>query len=80
MFTLKKSLLLLFFIGTISLSLCEEERNADEEEGGEVQEEEVKRGIFSLIKGAAKVVAKGLGKEVGKFGLDLMACKVTNQC
>nr|AFR34257.1 antimicrobial peptide chensinin-1ZHb precursor [Rana zhenhaiensis] len=32
MFTLKKSLLLLFFIGVIKLSLCEEERNADEEE------------------------------------------------
>nr|AXC59780.1 brevinin-RA1 precursor [Rana amurensis]SNW24761.1 Brevinin-RA1 [Rana amurensis] len=32
MFTLKKSLLLLFFLGTINLSLCEEERNADEEE------------------------------------------------
>nr|ADM34282.1 pleurain-D-DN1_2 [Nidirana daunchina] len=32
MFTLKKSLLLLFFLGTISLSLCKEERDADEEE------------------------------------------------
>nr|ABW34702.1 odorranalectin precursor [Odorrana grahami] len=32
MFTLKKSLLLLFFLGIISLSLCEEERDADEEE------------------------------------------------
>nr|BAJ34719.1 japonicin-2Ja precursor [Rana japonica] len=32
MFTLKKSLLLLFFLGTINLSLCEEERDADEEE------------------------------------------------
>nr|AFP24869.1 preprochensinin-1CEa [Rana kukunoris] len=31
MFTLKKSLLLLFFIGVIKLSLCEEERSADEE-------------------------------------------------
>nr|ADP05925.1 odorranain-A-RA1 peptide precursor [Odorrana andersonii] len=35
MFTLKKSLLLLFFLGTISLSLCEQERDADEEEGSE---------------------------------------------
>nr|ACB05709.1 immunoregulatory peptide odorregulin D1 [Odorrana grahami] len=41
MFTLKKSLLLLLFLGTISLSLCEEERDADEEEG-EMTEEEVK--------------------------------------
>nr|ADM34225.1 jingdongin-1-GN1 antimicrobial peptide precursor [Amolops granulosus] len=32
MFTLKKSLLLLFFLGTINLSLCEQERDADEEE------------------------------------------------
>nr|ACZ71344.1 odorranain-G-RA5 antimicrobial peptide precursor [Odorrana andersonii] len=31
MFTLKKSLLLLFFLATINLSLCEEERNAEEE-------------------------------------------------
>nr|ACM67499.1 ranacyclin-LTa antimicrobial peptide [Hylarana latouchii] len=43
MFTLKKSLLLLFFLGTITLSLCEQERGADEEDGGEVTEEEVKR-------------------------------------
>nr|ADP05824.1 nigroain-H-RA1 peptide precursor [Odorrana andersonii] len=40
MFTMKKSLLLLFFLGTISLSLCEEERDAnDEEDGGDVTEE-----------------------------------------
>nr|AMB66607.1 temporin-1Re precursor [Pelophylax lessonae] len=32
MFTMKKSLLLLFFLGTINLSLCEEERDTDEEE------------------------------------------------
>nr|AFX61476.1 antixoidant peptide precursor [Odorrana andersonii] len=33
MFTLKKTLLLLFFLGIINLSLCEEEeRNAEEEE------------------------------------------------
>nr|ABX58842.1 pleurain-C1 antimicrobial peptide precursor [Nidirana pleuraden]ABX58843.1 pleurain-C1 antimicrobial peptide precursor [Nidirana pleuraden]ABX58844.1 pleurain-C1 antimicrobial peptide precursor [Nidirana pleuraden] len=31
MFTLKKTLLLLFFLGTINLSLCEQERNAEEE-------------------------------------------------
>nr|ADV36133.1 hainanensin-4 antimicrobial peptide precursor [Odorrana hainanensis] len=30
MFTTKKSLLLLFFLATINLSLCEEERNAEE--------------------------------------------------
>nr|AFX61480.1 antixoidant peptide precursor [Odorrana andersonii] len=47
MFTLKKPLLLLFFLGIISLSFCEQERDADEEDGGEVTEEEVKR-FFSL--------------------------------
>nr|ABX44874.1 nigroain-A antimicrobial peptide precursor [Hylarana nigrovittata] len=43
MFTMKKSLLLLFFLGIVSLSLCGQERDADEEDGGEVTEEEVKR-------------------------------------
>nr|ADM34215.1 peptide-DN3 [Nidirana daunchina] len=33
MFTSKKPLLLLFFLGTINLSLCEQERNAEEETG-----------------------------------------------
>nr|F1T151.1 RecName: Full=Esculentin-2ISa; Flags: Precursor [Odorrana ishikawae]BAK08583.1 Esculentin-2ISa precursor protein [Odorrana ishikawae] len=78
MFTLKKSLLLLFFLGTISLSVCKQERDADYEDKGEV--EEVKRGIFSLIKGAAKLITKTVAKEAGKTGLELMACKVTNQC
>nr|ABX58841.1 pleurain-k antimicrobial peptide precursor [Nidirana pleuraden] len=31
MFPLKKTLLLLFFLGAINLSLCKEERDADEE-------------------------------------------------
>nr|ABX44920.1 nigroain-G antimicrobial peptide precursor [Hylarana nigrovittata] len=43
MFTMKKSLLLLFFLGIVSLSLCGQERDADEEDGGEVTEEEVKK-------------------------------------
>nr|ADP06125.1 OGC-RA1 peptide precursor [Odorrana andersonii] len=44
MFPLKKSLLLLFFFGPISLSFCEKERKADKEEnGGEVPEKEVRR-------------------------------------
>nr|ADP06040.1 odorranain-A-RA6 peptide precursor [Odorrana andersonii] len=42
MFTLKKSLLLLFFLGTISSSLCEQERDADEEEGSENGAEDIK--------------------------------------
>nr|CBY46743.1 limnonectin-1Fa precursor [Limnonectes fujianensis] len=41
MFTLKKSLLLLFFLGTINLSLCEEERNAEEERRDEPDEMDV---------------------------------------
>nr|ABG76569.1 odorranain-Q1 antimicrobial peptide precursor [Odorrana grahami] len=47
MFTLKKSLLLLFFLGTISLSLCEEERDADEERRDD-EVEETKRAPFRM--------------------------------
>nr|AFX61487.1 antixoidant peptide precursor [Odorrana andersonii] len=49
MFTLKKSLLLLFFLGTISLPLCEQERDA-EEEGSENGAEDIKlkRALFLL--------------------------------
>nr|ABX58944.1 pleurain-J1 antimicrobial peptide precursor [Nidirana pleuraden]ABX58945.1 pleurain-J1 antimicrobial peptide precursor [Nidirana pleuraden] len=42
MFTLKKSLLLLFFLGTINLSLCEEERDADEERRDDPNKRDVK--------------------------------------
>nr|AFY06624.1 esculentin-2-AJ4 antimicrobial peptide precursor [Amolops sp. 'jingdongensis'] len=76
MLTLKKSMLLLFFLGTISLSLCEEERSADEDDG----EKEVKRGILSLIKNAAKFVGKNLHKQAGKGGLEHLACKAKNEC
>nr|ADM34244.1 temporin-MT1 antimicrobial peptide precursor [Amolops mantzorum]ADM34258.1 temporin-MT1 antimicrobial peptide precursor [Amolops lifanensis]AFY06625.1 temporin-AJ1 antimicrobial peptide precursor [Amolops sp. 'jingdongensis'] len=41
MFTLKKSLLLFFFLGTINLSLCEQERDADEEERRDDDERDV---------------------------------------
>nr|ABG76573.1 odorranain-R1 antimicrobial peptide precursor [Odorrana grahami] len=37
MFTLKKSLLLIVLLGIISLSLCEQERAADEDEGNEIK-------------------------------------------
>nr|ABX58921.1 pleurain-P antimicrobial peptide precursor [Nidirana pleuraden] len=57
MFTLKKSLLLLFFLGTISLSLCEQERDSDEDDGGEVIKKEVKRSF-----GAKNAVKNGLQK------------------
>nr|ADP06091.1 odorranain-H-RA3 peptide precursor [Odorrana andersonii] len=63
MFPLKKSMLLLFFLGTISLSLCEQERNADEEERRDeevAKMEEIKRGIFSKVLGAGKKVLCGV--------------------
>nr|E7EKI9.1 RecName: Full=Ranatuerin-2SN1; Flags: Precursor [Sylvirana spinulosa]ADV36189.1 ranatuerin-2SN1 antimicrobial peptide precursor [Sylvirana spinulosa] len=46
MFTLKKSLLLIFFLGTISLSLCEKERDADDDEVEVIKQEE-KRGFLN---------------------------------
>nr|ABX58924.1 pleurain-G3 antimicrobial peptide precursor [Nidirana pleuraden] len=55
MFTLKKSLLLLFFLGTISLSLCEQKRGADEDEGEAV--EEIKRGLWDSVKEGLKNAA-----------------------
>nr|AGE10573.1 pelophylaxin-2GY [Pelophylax nigromaculatus] len=74
MFTTKKSMLFLFFLGTITLSLCEEERGADEEEnGGEITDEEVKRGLLlDTVKGAAKNVAGIL--------LNKLKCKMTGDC
>nr|ABX58824.1 OGF2 antimicrobial peptide precursor [Odorrana grahami] len=49
MFTMKKSLLLLFFLGTINLSFCQEETNAEEERRDEevAKMEEIKRGLLS---------------------------------
>nr|BCG61711.1 preprobrevinin-2SSb [Glandirana susurra] len=73
MFTLKKSMFLLFFFGTVSLSLCDQERDADEEDGGEMKEEEEKRSLFSLIKAGAKF----LGKNMLKQGPQYPACKVS---
>nr|ADP05902.1 nigrosin-RA10 peptide precursor [Odorrana andersonii] len=62
MFTLKKSLLLLFFLGTINLSLCQDETNAEEERRDEevAKMEEIKRGLISGILGAGKKVLCGL--------------------
>nr|Q2UXR4.1 RecName: Full=Lividin-1; Flags: Precursor [Odorrana livida]CAJ01670.1 lividin-1 protein precursor [Odorrana livida] len=53
MFTLKKSLLLLFFLGTINLSLCQEERNADEEERRDERNVEVEKRILPFVAGVA---------------------------
>nr|F1T156.1 RecName: Full=Nigrocin-2ISa; Flags: Precursor [Odorrana ishikawae]BAK08588.1 Nigrocin-2ISa precursor protein [Odorrana ishikawae] len=62
MFTLKKSMLLLFFLGTINLSLCQEERDAEEERRDEdnAKMEEIKRGIFSTVFKAGKGIVCGL--------------------
>nr|ABG76239.1 brevinin-2E-OG6 antimicrobial peptide precursor [Odorrana grahami]ABG76242.1 brevinin-2E-OG6 antimicrobial peptide precursor [Odorrana grahami] len=76
MFTLKKSLLLLFFLGTISLSLCEEERDADEDEGAEMTEEEVKRGLLDTFKNLALNAAKSAGVSV----LNSLSCKLSKTC
>nr|Q2UXR2.1 RecName: Full=Lividin-3; Flags: Precursor [Odorrana livida]CAJ01672.1 lividin-3 protein precursor [Odorrana livida] len=75
MFTLKKSLLLLFFLGTISLSLCEEERDADEDEG-EMTEEEVKRSVL----GTVKDLLIGAGKSAAQSVLTALSCKLSNSC
>nr|BBA31466.1 preprobrevinin-1ULf [Rana ulma] len=63
MFTLKKSMLLLFFLGTISFSLCQEERDANEEEenGGEVKAEE-KRFFGSTIGALANFLPSLISK------------------
>nr|AIU99943.1 temporin-WY1 [Amolops wuyiensis] len=62
MFTFKKSLLLLFFLGTINLSLCEQERDADEEERRDDPEErdvEVEKRFLPFL---ASLASKILGK------------------
>nr|ACA81696.1 lividin-7a precursor [Odorrana livida] len=62
MFTMKKSLLLLFFLGITNLSFCQEERNAEEERRDEevAKAEEIKRGILSGILGVGKKLVCGL--------------------
>nr|ACZ52159.1 brevinin-2RTa antimicrobial peptide precursor [Amolops ricketti] len=74
MFTTKKSLLVLFFLGTISLSFCEEERNADEDDG-EMTEEE-KRGLMSTLKDFGKTAAK----EIAQSLLSTASCKLAKTC
>nr|ACH85914.1 temporin-LTa antimicrobial peptide precursor [Hylarana latouchii]AIU99929.1 temporin-SN5 antimicrobial peptide precursor [Sylvirana maosonensis] len=65
MFTLKKSLLLIFFLGTINLSLCQEERNAEEErrDGDDEGGAEVQKRFFPLVLGAlGSILPKIFGK------------------
>nr|ACA81692.1 lividin-2b precursor [Odorrana livida] len=76
MLTMKKSLLLLFFLGTISLSLCQEERGAEEDDGGEMTEEEVKRGLLDPIKNMALNAAKSAGVSV----VNTLSCKLSKTC
>nr|ABG72918.1 amolopin-2c antimicrobial peptide precursor [Amolops loloensis] len=61
MFTLKKSLLLLFFLATINLSLCEQERNAEEERREEPDERnaEVEKRLLPIV---GKLLSGLLGK------------------
>nr|ABU88482.1 pleurain-a1 antimicrobial peptide precursor [Nidirana pleuraden] len=69
MFTLKKTLLLLFFLGTISISLCKQEGDADEDDGRKMTEEEVKRSIITMTKEAK---LPQLWKQI--------ACRLYNTC
>nr|ADV36169.1 temporin-TP2 antimicrobial peptide precursor [Hylarana taipehensis] len=65
MFTLKKSLLLLFFLATINLSLCQEERNAEEErrDGDDETAVEVNKRFLPLLVGAiSSILPKIFGK------------------
>nr|AEZ52962.1 antimicrobial peptide precursor [Amolops hainanensis] len=41
MFTMKKSMFLLFFLGTLNLSFCEQERDAEEERRDEEEKRDV---------------------------------------
>nr|ADP05859.1 nigrosin-RA3 peptide precursor [Odorrana andersonii] len=62
MFPMKKPLLLLFFLGTISLSFCQDETNAEEERRDEevAKMEEIKRGLLSGVLGVGKKIVCGL--------------------
>nr|ACM50509.1 brevinin-1LTb [Hylarana latouchii] len=70
MFTLKKSMLLIFFLGTINLSLCEEERNADEDEkrdGDDESDVEVQKRFFgTALKIAANILPTAICKILKK--------------
>nr|E7EKE1.1 RecName: Full=Brevinin-2HS2B; Flags: Precursor [Odorrana hainanensis]ADV36141.1 brevinin-2HS2_2 [Odorrana hainanensis] len=75
MFTMKKPLLLIVLLGIISLSLCEQERAADEEEG-EMIEEEVKRSLL----GTVKDLLIGAGKSAAQSVLKGLSCKLSKDC
>nr|AWN64644.1 hainanensis-like protein precursor [Hydrophylax bahuvistara] len=63
MFTLKKPLLLIFFLGTIiNLSLCEEERNTEEERRDDDDDQRVVKVNKRIAGTLGKLVAGLLGK------------------
>nr|A0A5P9NYS6.1 RecName: Full=Dermaseptin-PT9; Short=DPT9; Short=DRS-PT9; Flags: Precursor [Phyllomedusa tarsius]QFU80916.1 dermaseptin-PT9 precursor [Phyllomedusa tarsius] len=55
---LKKSLFLVLFLGLVSLSICEEEKRENEMEQEDDEQSEMKRGLWSKIKDAAKTAGK----------------------
>nr|B6HY14.1 RecName: Full=Caerin-regulated peptide; AltName: Full=CRP-AC1; Flags: Precursor [Agalychnis callidryas]CAQ16440.1 CRP-AC1 precursor [Agalychnis callidryas] len=59
---LKKSLLLVLFLGLVSLSICDEEKreNEDEEEQEDDEQSEEKRGMWGTVFKGIKTVAKHL--------------------
>nr|ADP05812.1 gaegurin-6-RA peptide precursor [Odorrana andersonii] len=68
MFTMKKSLLLIFFLGTINLSLCQEERNAEEEkrDGDDEMDAEVEKRFLGVIKIATGILPTAFCKFLKK--------------
>nr|ADP05900.1 nigrosin-RA5 peptide precursor [Odorrana andersonii] len=62
MFPMKKPLLLLFFLGTISLSFCQDETNPEKKKRDKkvAKMEEIKRGLLSKILGVGKKVLCGV--------------------
>nr|QNJ99710.1 brevinin prepropeptide [Amolops hainanensis] len=67
MFTMKKSMLLLFFLGTINFSLCEQQRDAEEER----RDDEDKRDVEVEKRFALGAVTKVLPK---------LFCLITRKC
>nr|AIU99935.1 brevinin-1WY3 [Amolops wuyiensis] len=70
MFTSKKPMLLLFFLGTINLPLCEQERSAEEER----RDDEDKRDV--------EVEKRFLGTLLGMVGkvVPTLFCKISKKC
>nr|P82846.1 RecName: Full=Esculentin-2P [Lithobates pipiens] len=37
-------------------------------------------GFSSIFRGVAKFASKGLGKDLARLGVNLVACKISKQC